>query len=97
MTLPFALAVVLAGLGAAYATRVLRASSLLDRPRGFVLGRVRRVWRRVDELVACPWCLGVWVSGAAVAGERLSGLLPGRWWVLWLAWPAAALFPGRLG
>lgn len=33
-----------------------------EEPRG------RGLWRAVDDLLVCPWCLGMWTSAAFAAG-----------------------------
>lgn len=59
---------------AAYRTwRLLSIDTILDRPRDWLLhGRPG-----LDAFVACPWCLGFWVSAA--------------WWGFWAVDPELSL------
>lgn len=65
-------------------------SSIMDIPRSWFEGRVDFL----DDLMACPWCLGFWLAGV-VAGL---GLYLGDFHSpLWILWGAGAAVCGWLG
>lgn len=63
----FILVVVLVIGTVARITRFITADSLTDPPRAWINARAkaklgRRVWRYLDDLVNCPWCVSIWVG-----------------------------------
>src|SRR5688572_17269223 len=58
-------------------TRLLVSDGVADRQRAALLERLRRdEHHKLVELIECPWCTGMWVAAAVVAGRRVAG----RWW-----------------
>ncbi len=53
--------------------KLVAEDNILDRPREYLLTR----YKRLEDLVECPWCLGFWITVG--------------WWVAWLVWPHAAV------
>lgn len=70
MTIPGWWTTTLLALGAYRTWKLLAEDTILDGPRRYVTGTAR-------ELMACPWCLGFWLSIA--------------WWAAWQAWPHVTL------
>jgi len=52
---------VLLGLAAFRLWRLIAEDTILDRPRGWVTGRVGEYW---GTFIVCPWCSGAWLSFA---------------------------------
>ena len=59
MTLTY---VVLLILAVARVTRLVQRDDITERPRRWVQ---RHVSDRVNELLACPWCLSIWLAAPA--------------------------------
>lgn len=48
-------------------TRLVTADSITDPIRGWTEATVKRVgsrllWRYVDDLITCPWCVSMWIG-----------------------------------
>lgn len=68
---------VLVVLAAYRVTRIITSDTITRR------ARERYVPSRWLEAITCPWCVGFWVSGAAVGIVLLFGVslpLPVAWW-----------------
>lgn len=70
----------LLALAAFRAWKLIADDRILDRPRDWVLDRVRDDERAVywGDFLVCPWCAGFWVSGLTYLAWALTlGELPG--------------------
>jgi hypothetical protein len=47
-------------------TRLLVEDSILDRPRIWLAEQLGGEMGVAERLLSCPWCAGIWVSGAVV-------------------------------
>lgn len=56
-----------------------------DKAQGWLEARIDKLaWRKLLELSGCPWCITVWVAGAATLATRIFvGSFPMPVWV-WL-------------
>jgi hypothetical protein len=87
MNVPGTWALVLLGLAAYRIYRLIGEDTVLDVPRGWLLG-LPRAWKEgqavpasyrewLANFVTCAWCLGFWVALA--------------WWAAWMQWPLGTL------
>jgi len=63
MTLPNWLLLIVMPLGVARAMFFVMHDVILDRPREWV----KHLHPKLDELLSCPWCTGLWLSIGATA------------------------------
>lgn len=68
--------------------RIFAVDSITEPLRARFLFREGRVWEWVADLVTCPWCLGWWLSGAAVAAYV--GWSGASWWLFPVGWCAVS-------
>ncbi len=79
---------ILAALGAYRITRLLTTDTLpiVAKPRAGLLRRFgSSSW---SELLTCTYCLGAWVSLAALVVAKWAGYMRTSWPHLFLLWPA---------
>lgn len=80
------LAVIVGVVGAARLTRVITHDDFPLSIKG------RMWWDRITKdgdwakLVHCPWCMGPWITLAALASFVVSFLNPALGWAWWLFW-----------
>lgn len=80
-------------------TRYLMRDSMLEETRFkvehyFGSRSDRFLYRKINELISCPWCVSVWVAGGLTVAWRLTeGDGVGWFWtvVLWVATAAGAM------
>lgn len=57
-------------------TRLVTEDSITEPARTWIAKRAKaanpRLWRKLDDLVQCPWCVSIWVS--------VPTALIGTWW-----------------
>lgn len=88
------LASVLLGLVVYRVTRFAILDSLIEAPRdrvhAWLLTRDKAGWRKLQELLACPFCLTIWIAAGAVAITDGFTSVPLPVWV-WLGSATVAL------
>lgn len=80
--------------------RFIILDTLIEAPRDRLFDWIERrpgkLWRKLLELLGCPFCLTIWVAAAAVAlTDWLAGDVPMPIW-MWLAAAAGALIVWRI-
>lgn len=67
--------------------KLLGEDTILDRPRRWVLKRLKG---KMDLFLVCPWCSGFWICGIALLGYCIAEVWLGLWWflVVWFAMSA---------
>lgn len=64
MSVPSWWAFVLLSLAAFRVWKLIGEDTILDRPRTWVLKRVKD--DKLELFITCPWCSGFWISGVAL-------------------------------